>query len=527
MPARSRSLLTGAALGVLAAALLLLGLACQPGGPAARGRGELRVLLPGEPRTLDPNTRLEEIPFLLAPSLFDSLVALDADGRLLPDLAERWEVKAGGTVYVFHLREGVRWHDGHPFSPDDVRFTFERLAKYPSFADEAVRRVTRVEAPDERTVEIHLREPWAPFLTTIGWTGAYILPRHRARGLEMPGLEPGKDLAPVGTGPFRFAGWTPGQAIALTRNPDRPVERAVERLVFRFEPDPVRATEKMTAGEADYAITRQELDRIPRLQRTPGLKVLTSPSASRFLCSFNLRREPLQDRRVREAINRAIDRHELVEKALYGYGAPAFGFYTPAVSWAYNAAARVPDLDLKRARALLDEAGLRPRPDGTRFALDLVATTLPPGPEMTRLIQAQLRQIGIEVRPVLLPIDEWMDRTIGRQDFDLLFQAGGQGPDPENLRFRFGSRGPAQILGYASDAFDAAVAEGAATVDLARRAQAYFRAQEILARDLPFAPLAEAVHIAVYRSEVSGLPQAEARGLVPLYDFSRVRVTPP
>ncbi len=146
---------------------------------------------------------------------------------------------------------------------------------------------------------------------------------------------------------------------------------------------------------------------------------------------------------------------------------------------------------------------------------------------MARLLQAQLRRVGIEVRPVLLPLAEWMDRTVQRRDFDMVFQAGNQGPDPESLRFRFGSRGPAQIQGYASAAFDAAMAEGAATVDLGRRASAYFRAQEILAHDLPFAPLAEAVHIAIFRKQVSGLPQAEARGLVSLYDFSRVRVTPP
>jgi ABC-type transport system substrate-binding protein len=104
--------------------------------------------------------------------------------------------------------------------------------------------------------------------------------------------------------------------------------------------------------------------------------------------------------------------------------------------------------------------------------------------------------------------------------------AGAQGPDPENLSFRFGSRSPGQMPGYASPELDAALAEGAASLDLVRRARAYFRAQAILARDLPIAPLAEAVHVTVYRAHVRGLPHTEARGLVSSNDFSLVRVRP-
>jgi ABC-type transport system substrate-binding protein len=119
---------------------------------------------------------------------------------------------------------------------------------------------------------------------------------------------------------------------------------------------------------------------------------------------------------------------------------------------------------------------------------------------------------------------DWYRRTVQERDFDLTLVGGTHGPDPENLNFRFGSRSPTQFLGYSSAELDAALAEGARTVDLPRRARAYFRAQEILARDLPVAPLAEGVHVAVFRPGVRGLPQIEARGLVPPHDYSLVRL---
>ncbi|HET9226550.1 MAG TPA: ABC transporter substrate-binding protein, partial [Thermoanaerobaculia bacterium] len=153
--------------------LLLLVLACQPREPSSRalnigGRGgELRVLIPGDPRGFDPNDRGDEIAQTLGPSLFNPLITLDTDGRLLSDLAESWEVKDGGRTYVFHLRKGVLWHDGKPFGSGDVRFTLDRLQKQPSVSHEAVRRISGIETPDDHTAVLHLKEPWAPFLVTL------------------------------------------------------------------------------------------------------------------------------------------------------------------------------------------------------------------------------------------------------------------------------------------------------------------------------------------------------------------------
>ncbi|MES1242276.1 MAG: ABC transporter substrate-binding protein [Acidobacteriota bacterium] len=503
---------------MLLAALLPISLlvgACQPREPSpvfpnqARG-GELRVLLPGEPRGFDPNAGGDEVFLILAPNLYNPLIALDVDGRLLPDLAKSWEVSDGGRTYIFHLREGVVWHDGKPFRSDDVRFTYERLKAHPSLAEEAFRRIERIETPDDLTVVVRLTEPWAPFLPTLAWNGTYILPKH---------IPPGGP--PVGTGPFRFGGQVRGRRVVLVANPrfHRPGP-FLDRVIYRPVADSARAADAIVRGEADTTITRVPYDRLFRLQRTPGVRVVTSPSSSRFYCAFNLTRPPLGDRRVREAINRALDRGEIVRRALFGYGAPGLGFYTPSVGWAYNGEAHVPPFDPERARSLIREAGARP--------VELLIIRLSPMTEMADLIREELGRVGLPVRIAEVPVSEWLDRIVRRRDYDMTIIAGMQGPDPENLRMRFGSGsvGGGGVPGYSSPELDAAVAAGAASVDLRERAQAYYRAQAVLARDLPIAPLAEAVHTTVFRANVRGLAHAEGRGLVPANDYSLVRVRP-
>lgn len=504
--------------GIPVLASILLFTACDRPAPSLLetkgGGGDFRVLLPSEPVDLAPNSVRDEIAQLIAPNLYNRLVMLDSDARLHPDLAASWDVSPDGRRYTFHLRRGVRWHDGHPFEADDVQWTLESLQGKPSFAAEALRRIDRVETPDEHTVTVHLREPWAPFLSTLADIGAFILPRHGRPGV-------------IGTGPFELAEWIPGKRIVLTANRSffRPGP-FLDRVIYTFEADPGRGPGLLASGQVDYVVMRPSLSLFPRLARDERLRVFTSPSDGRYYLAFNLRRKPFDDLRVREAVNRALDRPALLEHALHGYGAPGYGLYTPAVAWAYDPEAQAPALDLDRARALLDAAGLRPDSEGVRLETVLLCGALAPFQDIAREVASQLREAGIAVRVETVPVRQWMERALRHHDFDLTLIGGGHGPDPENLNVRFGSRGTSQIMDYVNPELDAALAEGARTVDLARRARAYFRVQRILAHDLPIAPLAEAVNVTLCRREVMGLPRMEARGLVPENELSLVRVRP-
>jgi peptide/nickel transport system substrate-binding protein len=517
------------ALSLLVAATIVALAGCGAAPPTPRSRatargGELRVVAPGEPASLNPDIGQDDIAVLIGENLFDKLVSLDADSRVISGLAESWSVSPDGRTYTFHLRPKVVWHDGQPLTAADVRWTFEVLAREDTLARPALSRIVQIATPDAHTVVLSLAEPWAPFVPGLAGF-AFILPRHLLAGTDWK--RAAAAWKPVGSGPFRFAAWVKGERITLTANPayDRPGPY-LDRLVYLFQSDSSRVPELMLAGAADYAVIRPGLDTLPRLRASPQLTVLTRAADTRYYCAFNLRRRPWSDPRVRRAVNAALDRPRLVERALAGYGAPALGFYTPSVSWAYNGRARVPAFDHGAAVRLLDAAGLAPDRRGVRLTVDLVAPGFSPFAEVAREVAAQLAEVGIAVHPVLLSLNACLARLVERQDFDLGLIDGSHGPDPENLESRFGSHGPQQFMGYASPELDAALTAGARGRTPAERAADYFRVQEILARDLPVAPLAEGVRVLVYRRAVTGLPQAEARGLVANNNYSLVRLRP-
>jgi peptide/nickel transport system substrate-binding protein len=511
------------------AACIALAPGCRPASPvsaaaAKGGGGELRIVLPDEPVTLNPNLLGDEIALSIGGSIFNHLVALDADHRPIPALAETWSVSGDGRTYTFRLRAGVRWHDGDPFDADDVRFTFETLRGGDGSWPGVPRHVrVDIDTPDAFTVHMRLDTPWAPFLPSLGLPGHAIMPAHIYRGHDWRTHQ--ANMQPVGTGPFKFHEWVPGERVVLVANTSYHGRGPfLDRLVFVTAPDSAAGAQAMLRGEADLLSGRPPASLLKRLEQHADLMVRSYPTLSRYQCIFNLRRPPLDDRRVREAIARAIDRSALVGTALAGYGAPALGFFTPSIPWAYNGDARVPAYSPELAGALLDAAGLPDRRGRPRLRLTLATGQLSPYTELAPLLRDQLESIGIEVTLVILPLNDFLTRVLQHQDFDIALIGGTHGPDPDFLRSRFGSGEGENTLGYGNAEFDALVDEAARVPDMAERAGAYFRAQAILADDLPVLPLAESIRIAVARRGLTGLAFEEARGLVPEHDYSLVRL---
>ncbi|MBI4873345.1 MAG: hypothetical protein HY822_01790 [Acidobacteria bacterium] len=492
--------------------------------PVPASGGEFRVLLAAEPRTLNPLQVQDDSNMVIGQNLFNKLVALDADYRVIKDLAESWEVGDRGATYTFHLAHGVRWHDGTRFTSADVKWTFEALMRRSGVSTGFMSRIASVATPDDATVIVRLKEPWAPFLPYLAWAHTFILPAHRFAGTGA--ASPAGEEKPAGTGPFRFVAWEAGNRIVLERNPDyfrfRP---PLDRLVFRFVPNASEEAGRLFAGgQIDFMIARPRTSEMRKLSQQPGLIVRTRPHPARYYLAFNLRRWPWSDLRARRAVARAVERNRLVETSLLGYGSPAIGFYTPAISWAYNAGAQAPAYDAKAAARLWRQVrGRRPERSHSRFRL-LVSINAPYR-EIAEELAAQLKPAGVAVEVVPLAPAAWHERVVVKRDFDLAVANGTWGPDPDILDFRFGSRGAYQFMGYSNSKFDAPIAEGARGETLRARAQAYARAQEILARDLPIVPLLEHVQFYTYRAGIEGLPQLEALGLVGTGDYSLVRWT--
>jgi peptide/nickel transport system substrate-binding protein len=499
---------------ILLCASLACSAGCQPSAasrpPRLLPEGELRVFLPSRPDTLNPNISFDEMAYVVGRNVFSQLLALNESGRLLPELAASWAISPDGLIYTFYLRQNVRWHDGVPLTSADVRWTLEAIAR-DGVARDALLPVEAIETPDRFTVRVRLRHPWAPFASNLAGFGMFILPRHRYEHGDWRS-NPANE-APIGSGPFRFVRRDEAGTIVLDANENYFRSGPyVRRLLFRIAP-PAELDTSLLAEQGDVAVIRPA-DFDPKQPPAPPLTSRTLPSSARTYLAFNLRRPPLDDLRVRRAIASAIDRLALVLEALQGQAAPAVGWYTPDVEWAYNAEARVPDYDLAAARRLLAEAR-RARRSGAPLRFTLSAPVLSPYPAIARQLQQQLARAGIALDVELQSVFELTSRVFGNADFDLVLVNGIQGPDPDSLRTRFlADTASGAYIGYRSPAFREAVERGARTLDYAERAAAYYRAQEILAEDVPFVPLVEHVKVIVYNQRVSGLPQLEAQELV-------------
>ena len=491
--------------------------------PAKGGDGELRVLAVGEPVSLNPNIRADDNAFNVAQNVYNKLVTLDPDYRVIPDLAETWDASEDGLTYTFQLAKNVRWHDGKPFTSADVKWTLEALKQSQTAGVEIANRIAAIETPNDHTVVVRLQQVWSPLIPTLAWYGAFILPKHIYEGSEWT-KSPANEK-PIGTGPFKFGEWVKGDHITLEANRDY-FKRGpfLTKVTYRLLKDTSVAGDLLARNQVDYILVRPPLESIRDLQASPDVRVKTFSQPSRYYMGFNLRRKPFGDLRVRQALSMAVDRPLLVDRAVLGYGIPGFGMYTPAIPWAFNPDARAPGLDLAAAEKLLDQAGLTRDASGVRAKWTFIAFNMSPFKETALAVQQDVARVGITLDLISVATSDWNTRVYTAKDFDLALANGSQGPDPDNLNVRFGSKGTSQFMGYANPDLDATLAEGARLTKLDERARAYFRAQDLLARDLPALPLMEAIQFIIYRANVSGLPQVEARGLVTFQNYSLVRL---
>ena len=488
----------------------------EPKGEIKGGDGVLRLSLPAEPRTLNPNVGpLDEYALIVGQNIFSKLVSRADDGTILPEVAHRWTESDDGLAYTFHIRRGITFHDGTPLTVADVRATFARIAE--SANTDLAQHITGAEAQGDDAVVIRLKAPWAAFLPTLAWYGASILPAH-IYGASWK--DNAANRKPVGSGPFRFKSWEPGSRIVLEKNAHFFGQGPyVDELDYRIAASPAEGTQQLLDGRVDFVIGRPPVSMVRQLLRTPGVRVSTSPSDGRSYLAFNLRRPPFNDPDLRRAVNLALDRRAIVDRGVSGYGMPAVGFYTPAVAWAYNGNARVPPQDVAAARRLV-AAAAPVRPIAFAFAA-------PPGAEPTPIVAViaeQLQAIGFRVEPTAIPPVDYLQTLTKGDSFDLVVLGGSQGPDPDTMTSRFSTGGTLQIMGYSNPELDAVLARGGTLSDPVSRAAAYFRAQEILAADLPIAPLFETIRFGVYRDGLRGVPHEDALGLVADYTFNLVRL---
>jgi peptide/nickel transport system substrate-binding protein len=484
--------------------LTLLGvLAAGPVGaaPPSRFGGTFVVATPADPGTLNGAITTAGPTHTVADSLYNGLVFLDEQFNPQPDLAERWTISDGGRTYTFFLRPNVRWHDGRPFTSDDVKFTYEQvLLKYHARTRAGLEGVLdRIETPNPRTVVFRFKTPFGALLQRADVTEAPILPRHLYEGTDI--LQNPHNAAPVGTGPFRFREWQRGAQVVFVRNPAyfKPGLPVLDQVVFRVIPQPAVSAAALERGEVDYLWSVPSAD-VPRLRRNPQIALVPSlagPGGSFCIMTAipNLQRPPLDNVRVRQAIYHAINREFMVTAILAGQGRVAVAPISRGIRWASHPSLPPYRYDPARANALLDEAGLPRGPSGVRFRLTFVVATTQQ--RYAEVIRDNLRDVGIQVDLVPMEFTAAVERVFIRRDFDLGVASYCNGPDPDigvkrmyvssNIQPIPFSNGAAYRNTRVDELFDRA----AQSLDLKERGRLYREVQEILWREVPYFWLVE------------------------------------
>jgi peptide/nickel transport system substrate-binding protein len=469
----------------------LLGVGCRGW---VKKPGEVVMIIESSPNNLDLRQGTDAQSERVGGLIFDGLVKKDDHYELRPWLAKSWE-QPDALTWVFHLRDGVRFHDGRPLEAEDVAYTIKSMidgslvtAKGGSFAA-----VERVEVPDRLTVVVRLKRPDAGLLFNMSDGLFGVVPRGS-----------GKDfgLHPVGSGPFRFVSTVQDKEVIVERNHDywagmpavNPGTQRVERVRFEVVPDAITSALELKKGSADAASNVVTLDMVHTLESSPNLKVESGAGSAVVYVTFNVTDPLLKDKRVRQAIACAIDRQAIVNAIWRGQARLASTLLPPG-HWAAATDEQLPQYphDVMRAERLLDEAGLRPGRDGVRLRLTIKTSTDETTRLMAAVLQQQLRAAGIrlEIRSAEFGTF-YADVTKGAFEMYALRWIGSN-EDPDIFRYAYGSGSFPPKGGnrgrYSNPRIDALLAEASASADRAVRTTDYLEIQRILAEELPSIPL--------------------------------------
>lgn len=504
-----------------AVAMLAAGLALALGGPAnaQKSGGTLVYLVQPEPPTLASYLSTSGPIGQVAAKIYDGLLEYDFDLQPQPSLATSWQVSDDGKTITFKLREGVTFHDGEPFTSEDVQFSvMEVLSKIHPRGPNSFKEVTAVETPDAYTAIFRL-ENAAPYLIrALSGYESPMLPKHLFEGTDLRNNPYANK--PIGTGPFKFVEWQKGQYIRMDRNEDywHEGQPYLDRLVARFVPDASTRTAAMETGEVQYAaygaipnVDVLRIDEQPDIEFTTEGYSMINPMA---LIELDTTQPPFDKKEARQAVSYALDRNFIIENIWFGFGKPATGAissnFAPTGFYSDNVKRYDVPNRIEMANKLLDEAGFPRKDDGTRFKI--VHDIIPYGEEWRRLgeyIKQALGEVGIEVELRYEDVPTWLKRIYTDYDFTLNTNFFYQLPDPVlGVHRQYHSNQIRQgtvfvnSSRYSNPRADELMDRAAVEPDPEKRAALYEELQQILAEDVPVIPLFEMQFVVVYNTKL-------------------------
>jgi peptide/nickel transport system substrate-binding protein len=456
-------------------------------GPALAAQDTITLGMVLEPPNLDPTAgaaaAIDEVVYA---NIFEGLTRIGPDGSVRPALAASWDVEDGAKAYVFHLHEGVTFHDGTTFDAEDVKFSLDRArAEDSANAQKALfAGIEAVEAVDPLTVKVTLKAPDGNFPFNMAWGDAVIV------APESIATEATK---PVGTGPFRFVEWVQGDHVTIERNDaywGEPV--ALSKATFRFISDPTAAFAAMMAGDVDAFPNYPAPETLAQLAADPRFKVIVGTTEGETILAMNNKQPPLDNAKVREAIAHAINRQEIIDGAMFGYGTPIGTHFAPH-NPDYVDLTALSAYDPEKSKALLAEAGVS----------DLKLRLALPPPTYARrggeIIAAQLAAVGIQTEITNVEWAQWLEQVFKGRDFDLTIVSHTE-PADINIYAR-----PDYYFQYGKPEFVALMDKLSVTTGAAERSAILKSAQEMIAGDYVNAYLFQLAKTGVANARIEGL----------------------
>ena len=375
---------------------------------AFAARSDVTIGMQLEPPNLDPTGgaagAIDEVVYA---NVFEGLTRFLKDGSVAPALASSWEIDDESKRYVFTLNAGVKFHDGTEMNADDVKFSLERaMAEDSTNAQKQLfANIDNVEVLDATSLAINLKQSDGNLLFNLAWGDAVIVAEESVETAA---------TNPIGTGPFKFANWVQGDRIELVRNDDYwGTPAKLEKATFKFISEPTAAFAAIMAGDLDAFPAYPAPENLPQLDADPRYAVVLGSSEGETILSTNNAKPPFDDVRVRKALAHAINREEIIDGAMFGYGTPIGAHFAPHHP-AYVDMTANSNFDPEMAKALLKEAG---HESGLTVSLKL------PPPAYARrggeIVAAQLRDVGIDTEIENLEWAQWLEQVFKGKDFNL------------------------------------------------------------------------------------------------------------
>lgn len=487
-----------------------------------------------EPDSLNPMVSDMMASIDAASPIFEGLTQVDDKLETVPVLAETVpsvenglvKVVGKGLIVTWPLRKNVKWHDGQPFTAEDVKFTFDAVMHKNTKVStrQGFDKISKFEVVDPHTVRLTFSEVYAPYDLLMTINGSPILPKHLLADLIK---DPNGDSVnktdfnrhPIGTGPFKFKAWVSGDHISYEAFNDywrgKPKAKA---LKMRIVPDENSAFTLLKSGELDI-YQSASIGQYEALKKLKHVEPSTQPSLTWEHLDFNLDKPALKDVKVRRAIAHAINKKQISEKIYQGLWAVAHSDIAP-MSWAYNKSVenRYP-YDPEKAKAMLEEAGWKVGVDGIRvkdghrLSLKIATTAGRKNRELTELVlKYYLKKVGVELnidnQPGPIFFGNYPEGTLKGGKFDLGMAAWVAGPDPDNLSLWHSSQvPPAQgqnHVRFRNKEMDQLLESGTKTVERSERLKIYHRTAEILADELPIIPMLYWTNLNPYNKRLKG-----------------------